>query len=142
VGGVSGVKILENQQYLESVKQNLLSGEWFLLVGDAECTLSLVAMLKTVVHVLMSDGHGTILLVKKTENFHRVLGVSEEIAKQVVGMFMTSVEDACLTNVFFTEKEDIKERVIGEIIEKLRQLAEDIERRERGGDRNPASPTM
>jgi hypothetical protein len=35
-------------------------------------------------------------------------------------MFVTSVEDTCLTIFFFAEREDIKERVISELVEKLR----------------------
>jgi hypothetical protein len=132
------VKSLRNPEYLESIRQNLLSGEWLLLFGDSLCVLSVVERLKTVTHVLAVGLSKIVMLAKKTANFRELFGMSEEMAKQVVAMSMNESGYFCTVFTFFSENEDTKRRVIDELIERLRKLGKDEDKE----DEKPSTTTI
>jgi hypothetical protein len=132
------VKTLRNPEYLESIKQNLLSGEWFLLFGDSLCVLSLLERLETTTHILAVGSSKIIMLTKKTGTFRELFGVNEEVARQIVAVSMIESGDFCMVFTFFGE-EDSRRRVIDELIERLRKLGEDEESEE---DEKPSTTTI
>jgi hypothetical protein len=132
------VKSLRNPEYLESMKQNLLSGEWFLLFGDNSCVLPLVERLETVTHVLAIGVSKIVVLVKKSDELRELLGISKEVTKQIVAMAVNEAGELCVVAMFFSDNEDTRRRVVDEVVEHLRKLSEDEDEE----DEKPSTTTI
>jgi hypothetical protein len=116
---------------VEDIKRRISSGEWFVVEGDSECVLDVVAVTLHSAVLLFVAGDSAVCLAKKSEAFKASTGLDDEVVKRLVWVHVKRVPTGCAATAW-TEKDVEKagEEVARELVEAVRRALELVKRQD------------
>jgi hypothetical protein len=92
---------------IEDLKRRISSGEWFIVEGDSECVLDVVAVTLHSAILLFVGGDSAVCLARKSEAFKAATGLDDEALKRLIWIHVKRVPTGCAATAW-TER-DVKE---------------------------------
>jgi hypothetical protein len=108
---------------VDDLKRRVGSGEWFIVEGDAECVLDVVAVTLHSAILLFAGGGSAVCLAKKSKAFKVATGLDDEALRRLIWIHVKRVPTGCAATAW-TERDVEKagEEIARELVETVARV--------------------